>query len=96
MAEAVEKEKKEQKEKKTEGQDAQQEDRNLELLLNIPLEVTVELGKAKMLLKDLLNLADLVKFARARPDDEMCSRAVDGTLQIIAATTVNPAEGERQ
>ena len=56
MAEAAEKEKKEQKEKKPEGQDAQQGDWNLELLLNIPLEVTVELGKAKMLLKDLLNL----------------------------------------
>jgi len=48
------------------------------------------------LLRRLLEEADLVKFARARPDDEMCSRAVDGTLQIIAATTVNPAEGERQ
>lgn len=44
------------KERRAEGQDVEQEGRNLELLLNIPLEVTVELGKARMLLKDLLNL----------------------------------------
>ena len=44
------------KERRAEGQDVKQEGRNLELLLNIPLEVTVELGKARMLLKDLLNL----------------------------------------
>lgn len=45
------------------------------------------------LLRRLLGESDLVKFARARPDDEMCSRAVDGTLQIIAATTVHQADG---
>ena len=31
-------------------------DRNLELILDIPLRVTVELGRAKMVVRDLLNL----------------------------------------
>jgi len=29
---------------------------NLEMLMNIPLEISVELGRRKILLKDLLNL----------------------------------------
>lgn len=33
-----------------------EEDRNLDLILDIPLKVTVELGRTKMLVSELLNL----------------------------------------
>ncbi|MHB1683411.1 MAG: flagellar motor switch phosphatase FliY [Bacilli bacterium] len=36
---------------------AQQNEQNLDLLLDIPLSVTVELGRAKRLIRDILNLA---------------------------------------
>ena len=36
--------------------DAKKTDRNLELILDIPLKVTVELGRTKMMVSDLLNL----------------------------------------
>lgn len=36
--------------------DANNRDRNLELILDIPLRVTVELGRTKMVVSDLLNL----------------------------------------
>ncbi|RME19605.1 MAG: hypothetical protein D6806_18020 [Deltaproteobacteria bacterium] len=39
------------------------------------------------LLRRLLEDADLVKFARHTPDDEMCSRAIDGAIEIIESTT---------
>jgi flagellar motor switch protein FliN/FliY len=35
---------------------AQKRERNLDLILDIPLRVTVELGRTKMLVSDLLNL----------------------------------------
>jgi len=41
---------------KTEQKDALQEKRNLDLILDIPLHLTVELGRTKMLVKDLLQL----------------------------------------
>ncbi len=36
--------------------DEEQSDRNLKLILDIPLKVTVELGRTKMLVSELLNL----------------------------------------
>ncbi len=36
--------------------EAQKRERNLDLILDIPLRVTVELGRTKMLVSDLLNL----------------------------------------
>lgn len=36
--------------------DAKKDDRNLDLILDIPLKVSVELGRTKMLVSDLLNL----------------------------------------
>lgn len=36
--------------------DSQKRERNLDLILDIPLRVTVELGRTKMLVSDLLNL----------------------------------------
>lgn len=46
----------------------EREDRNLNLILDIPLRVTVELGRTKMTVSDLLNLGqgtvvELQKFA---------------------------------
>lgn len=41
----------------TPGIPMQQEDGNLNLLLDIPLKVTVELGRSKMLIKDILDLS---------------------------------------
>lgn len=41
---------------KTEGIDDAQKDRNLQLILDIPLRVTVELGRTKMPVNELLNL----------------------------------------
>ncbi len=37
-------------------------------------------------LRRLLEEADLVKFARVKPGDEMCSRAINGALSIVEAT----------
>lgn len=42
--------------KKEEKQNNIQTDKNLNFLLDIPVSVTVELGKTKLLLKDLLKL----------------------------------------
>lgn len=39
-----------------EAKGGEEGDRNLELLLDIPLEVTVELGRTRLTLRDLLNL----------------------------------------
>jgi flagellar motor switch protein FliN/FliY len=36
--------------------EAKKDDRNLDLILDIPLKVSVELGRTKMLVSDLLNL----------------------------------------
>lgn len=36
--------------------EAKEEDRNLDLILDIPLKVTVELGRTKMVVSELLNL----------------------------------------
>ncbi len=36
--------------------DEEKKDRNLDLILDIPLRVTVELGRTKMMVSDLLNL----------------------------------------
>ncbi len=41
--------------KKVEGNE-EKRDRNLDLILDIPLRVTVELGRTKMVVRDLLNL----------------------------------------
>lgn len=41
---------------KTELKDAFQEKKNLDLILDIPLHLTVELGRTKLLVKDLLQL----------------------------------------
>jgi flagellar motor switch protein FliN/FliY len=38
------------------GGQAQKRERNLDLILDIPLRVTVELGRTKMVVSDLLNL----------------------------------------
>ncbi len=38
------------------GQGARDESRNLDLILDIPLTVTVELGRSKLLINDLLQL----------------------------------------
>lgn len=43
-------------EERTEQKDAIQDNRNLDLILDIPLHLTVELGRTKMLVKDLLQL----------------------------------------
>jgi len=40
----------------TEQKNAGQEQRNLDLILDIPLHLTVELGRTKLLVKDLLQL----------------------------------------
>jgi len=40
----------------TELKNAGQEQRNLDLILDIPLHLTVELGRTKLLVKDLLQL----------------------------------------
>lgn len=40
-----------------EGQDEDLQDRNLQMILDIPLRVTVELGRTKMPVSELLNLA---------------------------------------
>src|SRR3954463_6528814 len=40
----------------TRSNDSAKRDRNLELILDIPLRVTVELGRTKMVVSDLLNL----------------------------------------
>lgn len=39
-----------------EGEPGEARDRNLDLILDIPLKVTVELGRTKMVVTDLLNL----------------------------------------
>ncbi len=36
--------------------DTEKRDRNLDLIMDIPLRVTVELGRTKMVVRDLLNL----------------------------------------
>jgi flagellar motor switch protein FliN len=41
---------------KSEQRDALQEKKNLDLILDIPLHLTVELGRTKMLVKELLQL----------------------------------------
>jgi flagellar motor switch protein FliN len=41
---------------KSEQKDALQEKNNLDLILDIPLHLTVELGRTKMLVKELLQL----------------------------------------
>ncbi len=41
---------------KNEQRDPLQEKRNLELIMDIPLHLTVELGRTKLLVKDLLQL----------------------------------------
>lgn len=41
---------------KTELNEALQEKKNLDLILDIPLHLTVELGRTKLLVKDLLQL----------------------------------------
>jgi len=38
------------------GEGAKGEERNIELILDIPVEVSVELGRTKMLIQDLLRL----------------------------------------
>ncbi len=38
------------------GASRKEDDRNLDLILDIPLKVTVELGRTKMLVSELLNL----------------------------------------
>ena len=38
------------------GKDGANSDENLDLLLDIPLEITIELGRTKMLINDLLKL----------------------------------------
>ncbi len=38
------------------GASKKEDDRNLDLILDIPLKVTVELGRTKMLVSELLNL----------------------------------------
>ncbi len=38
------------------GSEAEKKDRNLELIMDIPLRVTVELGRTKMVVRDLLSL----------------------------------------
>lgn len=38
------------------GETAQAEPRNIELILDIPVDVSVELGRTKMLIQDLLKL----------------------------------------
>lgn len=40
----------------TRGDSAKDESENLDLLLDIPLEITIELGRTKMLINDLLKL----------------------------------------
>lgn len=42
--------------KEEEMEEKKQDQVNLELLMNVPLELSVELGRRKMFLKDLLNL----------------------------------------
>jgi flagellar motor switch protein FliN/FliY len=37
-------------------QGSEKKDRNLDLIMDIPLRVTVELGRTKMMVRDLLNL----------------------------------------
>ncbi|BCS55816.1 flagellar motor switch protein FliN [Geobacter sp. SVR] len=41
---------------KTEVKDAEQDRKNLDFILDIPLQVTVELGRTKLLVKDVLQL----------------------------------------
>ncbi len=43
-------------EPETEEAKSEKQDRNLELILDIPLKVTVELGRTKMVVSELLNL----------------------------------------
>ena len=43
-------------ESKSEGRDSSPKDRNLKMILDIPLRVTVELGRTKMPVSELLNL----------------------------------------
>jgi flagellar motor switch protein FliN/FliY len=38
------------------GSESEKKDRNLELIMDIPLRVTVELGRTKMVVRDLLSL----------------------------------------
>lgn len=38
------------------GKEGEKKERNLDLILDIPLRVTVELGRTKMVVRDLLNL----------------------------------------
>lgn len=41
---------------KSESNDTEQEKKNLDFILDIPLQVTVELGRTKLLVKDILQL----------------------------------------
>ena len=41
---------------KTEGNEPELDKKNLDFILDIPLQVTVELGRTKMLVKDVLQL----------------------------------------
>ena len=42
-------------------------DRNLDLIMDIPLKVTVELGRTKMLVSELLNLGKIRSFDEKIP-----------------------------
>ena len=46
------------------------------------------------LLRHLLHDADMVKFARWRPDDTACSTAIDGTHSIVTATQLGKDQDE--
>ena len=46
----------EEEEEAIEASDADQEERDLDFILDIPLELSVELGRTKMLVNDLLQL----------------------------------------
>ena len=53
-----EKEAKQEKQEKPDTPGAAQDFSNLDFILDIPLEISVELGRTKMLLKDLLQLVE--------------------------------------
>jgi len=56
-----------QKETVTGGESAQEENHGLDFILDIPLEVSVELGRVKMLVNDLLQLGQ----GSSRWDDKL-------------------------
>ncbi len=59
-----------------EGKEAIQAERDLDFILDIPLEITVELGRTKMLINDLLKLGQgsIIEL----------SKAAGETLEILA------------